>query len=89
MSWKLAVLTFFIFLLSLSIYMLTPAGDEFQTIGCTFNDDCVLSLCDCRCYVQGQTPEELKGILCGQNCLDWYNVSGCECIDFNCKEIMV
>jgi len=50
---------------------------------------CRLSLCDCRCYIQGQRPEELNGTLCGINCLGEFNVSGCKVVDNECKETLV
>jgi len=53
--------------------------------------ECELSLCDCKCYPKGQTPEALKGSLCGINCLVNYNVSGCalengQCISVKASE---
>lgn len=56
---------------------------------CISDKNCELSLCSCECHITGETPEETKGIVCGKNCLEWYNVSGCECRNFKCKEIMV
>ncbi len=38
--------------------------------------DCVLSLCDCTCYVKGESPED-KGRICNLNC-GVYNIIGCE-----------
>lgn len=52
--------------------------------GCS---ECVLSLCDCRCYPKGETPEEKTGRLCGINCLREYNVSGCEYGGGKCAEV--
>ncbi len=54
---------------------------------CISDNDCVLSLCDCRCHNPGQTPEEIRNIVCGKNCAAWYNVSGCKCSSFECVEI--
>ena len=48
---------------------------------------CRLLLCDCKCYPEGQTPEELNGTLCGVNCLGEFNVSGCRVIDNACGEL--
>jgi hypothetical protein len=48
---------------------------------------CELSLCDCRCYPEGQTPEALKVSLCGVNCLANYNVSGCVLENGECKAV--
>jgi len=49
---------------------------------------CRLSLCDCQCYPEGQTPEELNGTLCGINCLGEFNVSGCKAIGSACGELV-
>jgi competence protein ComGC len=39
--------------------------------------DCVLSLCDCQCYPSHLLPELKQNKLCGINCLDLKNISGC------------
>jgi eight-cysteine-cluster-containing protein len=49
--------------------------------------ECSLSLCDCKCYLKGETPEEKTGELCGINCLSEFNVSGCEYRNGKCVEI--
>ncbi|RLI93229.1 MAG: hypothetical protein DRO89_00590 [Candidatus Altiarchaeales archaeon] len=49
--------------------------------------ECSLSLCDCKCYPKGETPEEKTGRICGINCLDEFNVSGCEYRNGRCVEI--
>lgn len=55
--------------------------------------ECVLSLCDCKCYFSGFTPEELgakEGTprMCGINCLAEFGVSGCKRIEGKgCVEI--
>ena len=49
---------------------------------------CGLSLCDCKCYPEGQTPEELNGTLCGINCLGEFNVSGCIVENNACKAVL-
>jgi eight-cysteine-cluster-containing protein len=49
--------------------------------------NCSLSLCDCKCHLEGETPEEKTGRLCGINCLQQYNVSGCEYRNGRCVEI--
>jgi len=54
---------------------------------CGAGETCELSLCDCECYIAGQTPEELTGMICGINCAAEYNVIGCECLDGMCKTI--
>jgi plastocyanin len=46
-------------------------------------------LCGCKCYPEGQTPEELNGTLCGINCLGEFNVTGCKVVDNACKEVYV
>jgi len=38
---------------------------------------CHMSLCDCQCYPEGQTPEEKDGRMCGINCLGEFNATGC------------
>ena len=48
---------------------------------------CSLSLCGCKCYPEGQTPEELNGTLCGINCLGEFNVTGCKVVDNACTEV--
>jgi hypothetical protein len=48
--------------------------------------ECVLSLCDCKCYPKGSTPEELKRLLCGINCLKEQGVSGCKVEKNQCVE---
>ncbi len=56
---------------------------------CEQNDDCELSLCDCKCHRRGQTPEVLENKICGINCLDLYDISGCECRDNKCVEVII
>jgi putative hemolysin len=51
--------------------------------------ECVLSLCDCKCHINGTTIEQTTGRLCGINCLGEFNVSGCEYKEGSCKEIYV
>ena len=46
--------------------------------------ECSLSLCDCKCYLKGETPEELENKLCGVNCLEEYNVGGCKYVAGKC-----
>ncbi len=48
---------------------------------------CALSLCGCKCYPEGQTPEELNGTLCGINCLGEFNITGCKVVDNACTEV--
>jgi len=55
--------------------------EELNTgLGCETDEGCSLSMCDCNCHVSGQTPEALENKLCGINCLEHYNVTGCECV---------
>lgn len=49
--------------------------------------ECELSLCDCKCYPKGQTPEELTVKLCGINCYGLYNISGCILEEGQCKSV--
>lgn len=49
--------------------------------------DCEMSLCNCRCYPTGQTPEALNGTLCGINCLGEFNVTGCKKVNDTCQVI--
>lgn len=51
--------------------------------------ECSLSLCDCKCYPKGQTPEEKTGVLCGINCLGEYGVKGCEYKNGQCTPVYV
>lgn len=46
--------------------------------------ECSMSLCDCKCHPKSQTPEELTGRLCGINCFQWYNVTGCKLVNNVC-----
>jgi len=58
--------------------------------GCTTKTpvkECSLSLCDCKCYPKGETPEEKDGRLCGINCLGEKGVAGCEYQEGKCVEI--
>ena len=54
---------------------------------CETAEDCRMSLCDCECHPEGKTPEELQGIVCGKNCLSWYNVTGCDCVTGTCTTL--
>lgn len=56
---------------------------------CKQNNECELSLCDCRCYQTGQTPEFLEDKICEINCQEEYNISGCECRDNKCVEVVI
>jgi eight-cysteine-cluster-containing protein len=49
--------------------------------------ECSLSMCDCKCYLKSETPEEKTGKLCGINCLSEFNVTGCEYRNGKCVEI--
>ena len=50
-------------------------------------EKCSLSLCDCKCYSKGETPEEKTGRICGINCLAEYGINGCELKNNQCVEI--
>lgn len=57
---------------------------------CTLGENtCSLSLCDCKCYLKGETPEEKTGRLCGINCMGEYGITGCEYKDGSCEEIFL
>ena len=51
--------------------------------------ECQLSLCDCKCYPKGQTPEEKTGRFCGINCLGVYGISGCRVENNTCTEVKI
>ncbi|MFH1125730.1 MAG: hypothetical protein V1703_01275, partial [Candidatus Altiarchaeota archaeon] len=51
------------------------------------SQECVLSMCDCKCHPKGTTIEETTGRLCGINCLGEFNVVGCEYNNGACVEI--
>jgi type IV secretory pathway VirB6-like protein len=51
---------------------------------CSEDSECELSLCDCKCYKAGQTPETLQGIACNKDCQVLKNIRGCLCIDRTC-----
>ena len=53
------------------------------------SEDCVLSLCDCRCYVVGETPEERSNKICGNDCLSQTGVQGCELVNDTCQPLYV
>ena len=52
---------------------------------CLTDEDCALSLCDCKCYIVGHTPEALEGKVCGINCLGEFGISGCRCLHNKCE----
>ncbi|GAI20714.1 unnamed protein product, partial [marine sediment metagenome] len=56
---------------------------------CKQNNECELSLCDCKCYQTGQTPEFLEDKICEINCQEEYNISGCECRNNKCSETIL
>ena len=49
-------------------------------------EKCSLSLCNCKCYPLGKTPEALEGKLCGINCLGEKGVYGCAYSNNQCAE---
>jgi hypothetical protein len=65
----------------------TTSPTEVPSDECEVNSDCQLSLCDCQCYLAGETPEEQNGDLCGINCAGEYGVQGCQCSNGECQEI--
>lgn len=50
-------------------------------------EQCVLSLCDCKCHLKGESQEEKTGKLCGINCFGLYNISGCAFKNGECAEV--
>lgn len=50
------------------------------------DEKCALSLCDCKCYAAGKTPEALQGEVCGINCLAEKGISGCHYENNTCRE---
>lgn len=60
------------------LYALVPAPTPLE---------CHMSLCDCRCYPTGQTPEEKDGRMCGINCLGAYNATGCTVVNNVCTTV--
>ncbi|RLI91476.1 MAG: hypothetical protein DRO90_02335 [Candidatus Altiarchaeales archaeon] len=49
--------------------------------------ECSLSLCDCKCYLRGETPEEKSGKTCELDCLSKYNISGCKYVSGRCVPV--
>jgi len=60
--------------------VLEPTPTQAEITGCQ------LSLCDCNCYPEGETPEELHGLLCGMNCLQ-QGVAGCSLKNNTCVKV--
>ena len=90
MDWKaliFSVIGVIILTILLIYFNVLPASAVPVQNFCISDRNCVLSLCDCECHNPGQTPEELRDIVCGKNCAAWYNVSGCKCSFFECVEI--
>ena len=67
----------------------STAPTEATTVATQPITECVLSLCDCKCYPKGSTPEELTGKLCGINCLRYHGISGCGNAQGVCVPIVV
>ena len=75
-----------IFLVVISFLLIVLVSGCVQNNQSSQTDEkCQLSLCDCKCHPAGQTPEEVKGVLCGINCMDLYNISGCELVNGQCQ----
>jgi hypothetical protein len=53
----------------------------------SLQERCVLSSCDCNCYIKGTEPYE-GGIECGNDCREWKNIYGCEFKDNKCVTII-
>ena len=62
-----------------------PEGNKNKE--CELDNKCELSLCDCECYLSGQTPEVLENKVCGINCQETQEVFGCECKNNKCSEV--
>jgi hypothetical protein len=83
--WKLALIVVVACLGGIALYVsLTSAGPAVANKECYTDNECVLSLCDCKCYPKGQTPEEQEVVFCGINCLAEKGVSGCTCSEGVC-----
>ncbi|MCD6547194.1 MAG: hypothetical protein J7K22_01420 [Nanoarchaeota archaeon] len=89
MVWKAVVIVIVLALIGLFLYInfISIKSVSVPDVECVSNLSCELSYCDCKCYPKGQTPEKLQGIVCGKNCEDWYNVTGCACINYSCVEV--
>ncbi|MBI5159403.1 DUF333 domain-containing protein [Candidatus Micrarchaeota archaeon] len=48
---------------------------------------CELSLCDCKCYLKGSTPEAVEGKACDLDCAQKFRVAGCELKNSACVEL--
>lgn len=48
---------------------------------------CELSLCDCKCYLKGSTPEAVEGKACDLDCAQKFRVGGCELKEGACLEL--
>jgi hypothetical protein len=84
-SWKIVLVIVIACIVAIPLYFYFNAAAPKIANGCSSDDNCVLSLCDCQCHMKGQTPEEQKGIFCGINCLSEKGVSGCICSENICK----
>jgi len=71
--------------LAISFTLLSPGCTQEKPAG-NATALCALSLCDCKCYPAGETPEKLKGKICGINCLGEHGLTGCEYKDSTCVE---
>jgi hypothetical protein len=74
-----------------SIFMITYITKPTTTTTTTLpaGAECMLSLCNCKCYPKGTTIEETTGRLCGINCRGEYGIADCINKDGRCVEILV
>jgi hypothetical protein len=49
-------------------------------------EKCALSLCDCKCYPAGKSPDALEGKPCGMNCMGEKGIYGCAYTTDRCTE---
>lgn len=88
--WKVALIIgiFIISTFILYIYLIgfSATADSSQR-ECNFNQECELSLCDCKCYLVNETPEAKRGVFCGINCAKEAGVSDCVCSEGICVTI--
>ncbi len=78
---------FFLLLLAVAVFFVYnywrgEKARELEELG-----SCELSLCNCKCYLKGSTPELVEERVCGTNCLEELNIAGCELVGDVCVEV--
>jgi len=73
----------FVIMFTIILIVLAAIVFTVQPISYTGYKECVMSLCDCECYLRGETPEEKEGRLCGEDCT-LYNAHGCKYVGVKC-----